>query len=130
MLDRHIPEDVTKPVKDGLFWEWEEMGDEFDREVTGTFVEMLARLSSHAQVEHPGACPFCKSLHVRWVKETGQKERQRKHGEVVLPRQVAQCRSCNRTFSPSGAGLGTRPAGGSDAADAGQGLPGVGATAV
>ena len=45
LLDKHIPEDEKLPVKDGKFWEWEDMADEFDREVTGAFVESLAELS-------------------------------------------------------------------------------------
>lgn len=126
MLDKYIPEDPSKPVKDGLFWDWEDMADEFDREVTGTFVEVLARLSGQARVEHPGACPFCGSPHVRWLKAEGQRERRSKHGEVVLPRQVAQCRSCDRSFSPSGAGVGSGCPGGPDAAGLGQGVPGIG----
>ena len=95
MLDKHIPEDPNKPVKDGLFWEWEDMADEFDREVTGTFVEVLACLSGQASAKQPGPCPFCGSKRVRWLGSSGQRERRSKHGEVVLPRQVAQCRVRN-----------------------------------
>ena len=130
MLDKHIPEDPNKPVKDGLFWEWEDMADEFDREVTGTFVEVLACLSGQASAKQPGPCPFCGSKRVRWLGSSGQRERRSKHGEVVLPRQVAQCRSCDRSFSPSGAGLGSRRAGGPDAAGVGQGMPGIGTDAI
>ena len=130
MLDKHIPEDPNKPVKDGLFWDWEEMADEFDREVTGRFVEALAELSGKASVAHPGPCPFCGSQRVRWLDTSGQRERRSKHGEVVLPRQVAQCRSCDRSFSPSGAGLGSGCPGGPDAAGLGQGMPGVGDDAI
>jgi len=42
MRDRMLPADESQPVKDGLFWEWEEMADEFDREVTGRLLEELA----------------------------------------------------------------------------------------
>lgn len=116
LLDRHIPEDERLPVKDGAFWEWEEMADEFDREATAIFVEALAELSRQAKLEHPGPCPFCQSGQVRWLDKSKQQERQSKHGVVVLPRQVARCRSCGRSFSPSGAALGAGLQGGSDPA--------------
>ena len=127
VLDKHIPEDPRQPVKDGLFWEWEELANEFDREVTGAFVEELARLSGKAQLADPGACPFCGSKRVRWLEARGQRQRRSNHGEVVLPRQVAQCRSCDRSFSPAGAVLGAGRGDGVDAAGPGQGVPGVGA---
>lgn len=124
VLDKHIPEDPSKPVKDGKFWEWEEMADAFDREVTGSFIEALSQLSGQAQVDHPGACPFCGCKRVRWLEEKTQRERQSQHGEVVVPRQVARCRSCGRSFSPSGAGVGVRCPGKSDTAGDGQSVPG------
>jgi len=127
MLDKHIPEDEKMPVKDGKFWEWEDMADEFDREVTGAFIESLAALSGEAKVDHPGTCPFCGCKRVRWLEKSKQQERQSKHGVVVLPRQVARCRSCGRSFSPSGGGMGSGRADASDAAGAGESLPGGGA---
>jgi hypothetical protein len=130
LLDKHIPEDEKLPVKDGKFWEWEDMADEFDREVTGAFVESLAELSGQAKLDHPGACPYCGCMRVRWLEKSKQQERQSKHGVVVLPRQVARCRSCGRSFSPSGAGLGLGRANAPDAAGAGEGLPGGGADAL
>jgi hypothetical protein len=130
LLDRMIPEDESQPVKDGLFWEWEEMGDAFDREATASLMEALAGLSGKAKLEVPGPCPACGSKKVRWLDASKQQERQSKHGVVVLPRQVARCRSCGRSFSPSGAGLGSGRADASDAAGAGEGLPGSGADAL
>ena len=119
LLDRMIPEDESQPVKDGVFWEWEEMADAFDREATAALVEALAGLSEQAKLAHPGACPACGCLRTRWLEADKQLERRSKHGVVVVPRQVARCRSCGRSFSPSGATLETRSAGGADAAGGG-----------
>jgi hypothetical protein len=127
-LDRHIPLDESKPVRDETFWGWEELGDEFDREVTAAFMEELAGLSAGAALGEPGCCPFCTSGNTKWLNEQGQRERQSKHGPVVLPRQVARCRSCGRSLSPSGAAVVAGPAGGPDAGGAGG--PGVGGAAL
>lgn len=123
-MDRRMPEDASKSMKDGVFQEWEDLADEFDREVTAAMMEAMAGLSQQARLEEPGKCPSCGSGNVRWLDEDKQQERQSKHGVVVLPRQVARCRSCGRSFSPSGATLGSGPAGASDAAGGGEGMPG------
>jgi hypothetical protein len=123
LLDRMIPEDESQPVKDGVFWEWEEMADAFDREATASLMEALAGLSSQAKLAYPGACPACGCLRTRWLDADKQLERRSKHGVVVVPRQVARCRSCGRSFSPSGAPLETRSSGGADAAGGGAGEP-------
>lgn len=122
-LDKYVPLDPNKPIKDGLFYEWEELADEFDREVTGAFVESLCDLSEHAALAHPGACPYCHSGQVRWLRADGQQERRSNHGLVVLPRQTAQCRSCGRSFSPSRAGVEPEPLDRSDAQGVGEGVP-------
>ena len=122
-LDKYIPADESQPVKDGKFWEWEELADLFDREVTATFLEELAGLSAVAALTDPGPCPFCHSENTKWLEEQGQRERRSKHGPVVVSRQMARCRPCGRTFSPSGATMGIGPAGGSDAAGGGAGKP-------
>ena len=129
-LDRYIPADAKQPVKDGKFWEWEEMADAFDREVTAALLEELAGLSQGAALADPGPCPFCGSANTKWLDEQGKRERQSKHGTVVLPRQVARCRPCGRSFSPSRAKLGLGRGGGGDAAGGGAGVPGVGAASV
>jgi hypothetical protein len=122
-LDKYIPADEKQPMKDGKFWEWEDLADEFDREVTGAFLEELAACSATANLAEPGGCPHCGSFNTRWLQEEGQRERRSKHGPVVLPRQVARCRRCGRTFSPSGAAVGVGRAGGTDAACGGAGEP-------
>jgi hypothetical protein len=106
LCDKYLPADENQPVKDGSFWDWEEMADAFDREMTAAFLEELAHQSAHARLEEPGACPYCGSTNTKWHDAQGQWERQSKHGRVVLPRQVARCRPCGRTFSPSGAAVG------------------------
>lgn len=121
--DKYLPEDSAKPVAEGKFWEWEDQADAVDRELTAGFLEILGQLSGQAKLENPGCCPFCGGQRVRWLDAGGQRERRSKHGEVVLPRQVAQCRSCDRSFSPSGASVGSRRQGGADAAGVGQGMP-------
>lgn len=130
LRDRYIPADEGQPVKDGKFWEWEEMADQFERELTAAFLEELAGLSSQAELAEPGVCPFCRSSNTKWLQEEGQRERQSKHGAVVLPRQVARCRSCDRSFSPSGAALGSGPAGGIDPPGGGAGESGGGRSAL
>ncbi len=129
-LDKYIPADEKQPMKDGKFWEWEDMADEFDREVTGAFLEELAGCSGVAEMAEPGGCPHCGSFNTKWLEEKGQRERRSKHGTVVLPRQVARCRCCGRTFSPSGAAVGVGRGGGVDAKGGGAGEPGGGESAV
>lgn len=129
-LDKYMPADPSQPVKDGKFWEWEELADEFDHAVTGAFLEELAGLSRAAALDDPGPCPFCGSDNTKWLNEEGKRERRSKHGEVVLPRQVARCRPCGRSFSPSGAKLGIGPGGGDDAAGGRAGEPGIGPASV
>lgn len=121
--DKYLPEAAGQPAAEEKFWQWEDQADALDREFTGGFLEILGQLSGQAKLEHPGCCPFCGGQKVRWLDAGGQRERLSKHGEVVLPRQVAQCRSCDRSFSPSGAGVGPGREGGPDAASAGQGMP-------
>jgi hypothetical protein len=124
ILDRMMPADAGMPVKDGVFREWEDMADEFDRETTAALMEALAGLSEKAKLDQPGVCPACASANVRWLDPDKQQERQSKHGVVVLPRQVARCRSCGRSFSPSGTAVATGPARASHAAGGGEGVPG------
>jgi hypothetical protein len=129
-LDKYIPADVNQPMPDGKFWEWEQMADAFDREVTAAFLEELAGVSQDASLVDPGNCPFCGSVNTKWLEEAGKRERQSKHGVVVLPRQTARCRPCGRSFSPPGATLGLGSAGASDAGGGGAGEPRVGSASV
>ena len=130
LRDRYLPADESQPMPAGTFWEWEQQAEELDRGVTGTFLEVLAGSSSQASLAEPGPCPFCGSANTKWLEEEGQRERRSKHGLVVLPRQVARCRPCGRSFSPSGAALGSGPRGGSDAPGGGTDQSGGGVAAV
>jgi hypothetical protein len=130
LKDRLVPLDENQPVKDGNFWEWEELADEFDRDMTGALMEVLSGLSSKATLEEPGVCPHCGKGDARWLEEEGQRERQSNHGNVVISRQVARCRSCGRSFSPSGTGLGSGRGDRLDAQGRGQGVPGSSADAL
>jgi len=103
LLERCVPADETKPLKGRTFREWEDQADEFDREMTGALLEERARLDDGAMAEEPGRCPHCSSTRVRLEKAKDQVEVQTGHGRVTLPRQRCRCRSCDRTFSPSGA---------------------------
>jgi hypothetical protein len=106
-LERHIPSDPSKPVRGDKFREWEDQAEVVCREVGGTFLEVMSQLHGQACVETPGACPHCGSGSTRFLDPAGQQERQSNHGRVVLPRQAARCRSCGRSFSPAGAGVGS-----------------------
>lgn len=103
LLNRFIPADESRPMTGQTFREFEDQADEFDRELTAAFLEELALLSPAAQAQTPGGCPHCGSDRVYLVKgEPRQVEVQSKHGVVVLAQQQCRCRSCDRTFSPSG----------------------------
>lgn len=84
-----ISSDPSKPVKDGKFYEWEELADEFSREMTSGVIEVLAQMSEVAELKDAGHCPYCHSRRVRWLGRSGQRERTSKHGPVVVPRQVS-----------------------------------------
>ena len=120
LREKYVPAEAP-PAKDGEFAEWEQKVDEFQRELMPKLLEILACLSPSASLEEPGHCPHCGSGNTKWLEETRQRERQSKHGKVVLPRQVARCRSCDRSFSPSGVLLGSGSQGGPDPAGGGAG---------
>ena len=105
-LDRIIPADECKTLRGRTFVEWEEQADAFDRDVTTTLLEERAALEETAQVD-PGAlgrCPHCGSdrLYLQEA-EFLNKTIRTPHGETVLGQQSVRCRSCDRSFSPSGA---------------------------
>ena len=130
LREKYFPAGGNPVVKTGSFWEWEDLADEFDRELTGTFLEVVAASSGQAALAEPGPCPFCQSTNTKWLDDAGQQERRSKHGAVVLPRQVARCRPCGRSFSPSGATVASGPRRASDAAGGRTGVPRDGGAAV
>jgi len=129
-LDRLIPADEQVPLKGATFVDFEEQAEALIRAATPAYLEERAALEVNARVEAAGRCPHCGSDRVYLEKRVSQPEVLSCHGPVVLPKQHARCRACDRSFSPSGSGLG--PAGGSGADPAGgaAGGPGSGPAAV
>lgn len=114
-LDRVIPADEATPLKGSTFRDFEDQADRFRQCLLPALLEERAALEPTAQVERGGHCPYCGSDAVWLERRATQKEIISPHGKLVLSRQRGRCRCCNRSFSPSRAGVGT--AGGS-AADA------------
>jgi hypothetical protein len=102
-LDRVIPADEQVPLKGSLFVDFEEQAEALIRAASPVFLEERAALEPNARVEVAGRCPHCGSERVYLEKRTTQAEVLSAHGPVVLPQQHARCRSCDRSFSPSGA---------------------------
>lgn len=112
LLDKMIPADEAVPLRGGRFLEWEDQGDELDRTLVAVFLEERAALEVSARADCGGRCPHCASDRVYLSKEAAQVEVMTPHGPVVLSKQRCRCRHCGRSFSPSGAGLGSAGGGG------------------
>jgi len=121
-LDKMIPLDESVPLNGGQFVDWEDMADQLERALIPAFLEERAALEAGAQVESGGRCPHCGSDRVYLSKQTSKVELLTPHGPVVMEKQRCRCRSCDRSFSPSGAGL--EPAGGSGVVAEGGGAGG------
>jgi hypothetical protein len=104
-LDKLIPADESLPLKGGRFVEWEDQADELERTLCTTFLEERAALECSAQADCGGRCPHCGSERVYLIKQAKKVEVLTPHGPVVLQQQRCRCRSCDRSFSPSRAGL-------------------------
>ena len=104
-LDQVIPLDESRPLRGRTFQEWEQQADEFDRAVTTTLLEQRALLEDSAKAEpgELGHCPYCRSDRLYLQPDPRPQEMQTPHGLVVLGHQSVRCRSCGRSFSPSGA---------------------------
>ena len=102
-LDRVIPADESKPLRGGTFASWEDQADDFARTITTALLEERAGLEDSAAVTVGGTCPHCGSGRVYLKARAVQGELQTPYGPVVLEQQRCRCRSCGRTFSPSGA---------------------------
>jgi hypothetical protein len=122
ILDEMIPADDSVPLRGGKFVEWEDQGDEIARTMVPLFLEERAALDAAAQVDCGGRCPCCGSTRVYLIKEAGQVEVLSPYGPVVLKKQKCRCRACDRSFSPSRAGLGH--AGGGESVTQGGGTGG------
>jgi hypothetical protein len=109
-LDRIIPEEESAPLRGQTFRDFEDQAEELRRTMLPAVLEERAGLEPTALVEEAGVCPFCASERVLLETQAEQREVISPHGAVVLTHQRARCRSCGRSFSPAGAGVG--PAGG------------------
>ncbi len=105
-LDKLIPADEALPLHGGKFIEWEDQADELEQTLCTTFLEERAALEYSAQADCGGRCPHCSCTRVYLIKQAQKVEVQTPHGPVVLYKQRCRCRSCDRSFSPSRAGLG------------------------
>jgi len=105
-LEQVIPSDESVPLRGRVFREWEDQADAFDQAVTATLLEERAALEDSAQIEPAalGRCPHCGSDRLYLQRpELGNRALRTTHGEVQLGHQSLRCRSCDRSFSPSGA---------------------------
>ena len=102
MVDRLIPADESVPLRGGTFREWEEQADELERTLCPAFLEERAALEGHARAGDGGRCPHCGSDRVYLVRGRRKVELRTPHGPAVTEQQSCRCRSCDRTFSPSG----------------------------
>ena len=122
-LDRIIPADEAVPLRGQTFRDFEDQVDDVQRAVLPVILEERVALEPTALVESGGHCPFCRSDRVYLRKKTRQSELISPHGRPVLTEQMARCRCCGRSFSPSAAGVG--PCGGGSADPQGGGAAGT-----
>ena len=123
ILDKMIPAEGGGPLPGRKFVDWEDMADEVDRTLVPVFLEERAALEASAQAQAGGRCPYCGSDRVYLQKEVSKVEVRTPHGPVVLNKQRCRCRACDRSFSPSRAGLGDAGRGGVVAQGGGAGRP-------
>ena len=121
LREKLIPADESIPLQGGKFIDWENQADQIERELCTAFMEERAALEANSQVNGGGRCPHCSSDRVYLMKEESKVEVRSPHGSVVLHKQRCRCRACNRTFSPSGAGLGPAERGGTESPCCGAG---------
>ena len=115
LRDKLIPADESVPLEGRKFIDWENQADEIEKELCTAFMEERSALEAGAQVQGGGCCPHCGSDRVYLMKEESKVEVLSPHGPVVMQKQRCRCRSCDRTFCPSGAGLGVAGGGGTNA---------------
>jgi len=100
-MNRIIPEDDSVPLRGQTFRDFEDQAEELRRTILPALLEERAALEETALVEAGGTCPFCGSNHVYLSGKPQQREVTSPHGAVVLTHQLARCRSCGRSFSPT-----------------------------
>lgn len=105
-LDRIIPPQESVPLRGKTFLDWERQADAMRQAVLPTLLQERAALDEAAQVDggQYGKCPRCGSdrIYLDHGGRAVQKEVISPHGPVVLSKQQCRCRSCGRSFSPSG----------------------------
>jgi len=101
-LERMIPADENQRLPGDTFRDFEIQAQAFKAALIPTLLEERARLADSAELEEAGCCPHCGSRKTRWTTEPLQKEVRGPDGVIVLTKQHARCRSCDRSFSPSG----------------------------
>ena len=110
-LDRIIPPEDGTPLKGQTFRDFEDQAEAVRKTILPAIVEERVALEPTAKVDCAGHCPHCGSDRVYLVKESRKTEVIGPHGPVPVELQMARCRCCDRSFSPSRAVIG--PAGGS-----------------
>ena len=103
-IDRLIPADESVPLRGQFFADFEDQADELERTICPAFLEERVALSVGAQVADGGVCPDCGSDRVYLERRISQVELFTPHGVMPMTQQHARCRSCDRSFSPSGTG--------------------------
>lgn len=101
-IDRLIPADESVALKGRFFADFEDQADELERTLCPAFLEERVALSGSAHVESGGVCPHCGSMRVYLERDESQIDLLTPHGETPMIQQHARCRSCGRSFSPSG----------------------------
>lgn len=101
-LERMIPADENQRLQGNTFRDFELQAQAFKAALIPTLLEERARLTESAEVKEAGCCPHCGSQQTRWTTAPVQKEIRGPDGVIVLTKQHGRCRSCDRSFSPSG----------------------------
>lgn len=102
-IDRLIPADESVALKGQFFADFEDQADELERTLCPAFLEERVALCGSARVSDGGVCPHCHATNVYLESRESQVELLTPHGITLMIQQHARCRSCDRTFSPSGA---------------------------
>jgi hypothetical protein len=114
-LARMIPDEETLPLKGQTFRDFEDQVEAVRQAILPALLEERAALEPTAAVESAGYCPSCGSDRVYLEKESRKTEIISPHGPVIVTLQRARCRCCDRSFSPSGTGVGPAGRGAADA---------------
>ena len=101
-LERMIPADKGQRLRGTTFRDFELLGQEFKAALMPTLLEEYARLTDSASLKEAGCCPQCGSLRTHWASAPAQNEIRGPDGVMVITKQHGRCRSCGRSFSPSG----------------------------